>query len=176
MVAFQFRMGSGFAGDVNRTHPANIETNINDATYPIVYFGTCGVYTASGTVRVMQAGDATLTSVAGVAVRQFPIQQITATSNWGEADLSTGFTAGAGPTTANALDMLKSGYIMVPVVGTPVKGGTCYVYVGANTSSHVQGGFEAATGTSSCALTGEGQTYFNSGPDSNGMCEVAFNL
>ena len=39
MVAFPFRMGAGFAGDVNRTHPATIEPNVNDTVNPLSFFG-----------------------------------------------------------------------------------------------------------------------------------------
>jgi hypothetical protein len=176
MVAFQYRMGAGFAGDVNRTHPASIEPNINDSTYPIIYFGTCGIYTATGTFRVMQLGDTGTSSVSGVVVRQFPIQQVTATENWGEADFAQGFTSGNGPTPANAMDVLKSGYIMAPVVGTPVKGGTVYVWCSASSGVHTQGGFEATSAAGCIGLSADGQTYFNSGADSNGIAEIAFNL
>ena len=176
MVAFPFRMGAGFAGDVNRTHPATIEPNVNDTVNPLSFFGQATVYTtSSGKCRTLISSDTALTAIAGIVVRQFPTQQATASSNWGEADLSTAYNTVLSP--ANALDVLKSGYIMVPVVGTPVKGGAVYVWVAASTGNHVQGGFEAAaTGGSTIQLTGQNLTYFNSGPDAFGICELAFNI
>lgn len=177
MVAFTYRMGAGFAGDVNRTHPANIEPNINDGTNPILWPGQAGVYTASGTFRQIIASDSGLTAINGIAVRQFPTQATGASTtleNWGEADFSTGYTGGVSP--ANCLDVLKSGYIMVPVNGTVVKGGTVYVYYGTSTGAHYQGGFEAASGSNIFTLSGNNQTYYNSAADSYGICELAFNI
>lgn len=176
MVAFPFRMGAGFAGDVNRTHPASIEPNVNApaGSNPATFTGQAVVYNTVGQCRSVIAGDTALTQIAGITVRQFPTQQATASQNFGEADLSTGYNTGVSP--ANALDILKSGYIMVPVNGTPIKGGIVYVWIAASTGNHVQGGFEAAaTGGSTIALN-EGQTYYNSGPDAYGICELAFNL
>jgi hypothetical protein len=176
MVAFSYRMGAGFAGDVNRTHPASIEPNVNApaGSNPMVFYGQAGVYNTVGQMRSVIAGDTALTAIAGIAVRQFPVQQSTASAAFGEADLSTGYNSVISP--ANALDILKSGYIMVPVNGTPVKGGAVYVWIAASTGSHVQGGFEAASTGGSTITLAEGQTYYNSGPDANGICELAFNL
>jgi len=178
MVAFTYRMGAGFAGDVNRTHPAGIEPNINDATNPILFPGQAGLYnTSAGTFRAIISGDVGATAISGVAVRQFPTQATgpsVSTENWGEADFSTGYTGNISP--ANCLDVLKSGYIMVPVNGTPSKGGTVYVWYGATSAPHYQGGFEASSGASTLTLSGNNQTYYNSGPDAYGICELAFNI
>lgn len=177
MTAFTYRMGAGFAGDVNRSHPASIEPNINDATNPIIFPGQAGVYnTTAGTFRQIIASDSALTAINGVSVRQFPTQATgpsVSTENWGQADYSTGYTNSISP--ANCLDVLKSGYIMVPVNGTTAKGGTVYIYYGTTSAPHYQGGFEAASGSNILGLTTQGQTYYNSAPDANGVCELAFN-
>jgi hypothetical protein len=166
-VAFQFRMGAGFAGDVNRTHPASIEPCLIDASAPPTYFGQPVVIdpTTQGG-RPIVAGDSALTSIYGVTVRPYPAQS---------SSVAFG-GVGAAPA-SGVMDVLRSGYIMVPVSGsvTPVKGGTVYVWYAASTGTHVQGGLEAsATGGSTFAL--DSHTTWNGGSDANGTAELAFNI
>lgn len=167
MVAYPYRMGGGIAGDVNRTHPAQIEPNVNDGTNPASFYGQAVVYTATGTVRTVIATDTALTTIAGITVRPFPVQQSTTTQDYGAQTIGS-----AGIGAANALDVLKQGYMTVTSQGSPVKGGTVYVWIAASTGNHVQGGFEAAaSGTNTIALS---NAYFNSQADAAGNCEVAF--
>lgn len=182
MVAYVYRMGAGFSGDVNRTHPASIEPNVNDGTYPLTFYGQAALYTSTGTVRAPIAGDdtSTATLIAGVSVRPFPVQQQTA-SNYGEADI--GFASVTNP---NAMDILKSGYIMVPVAGAAVKGGQVFVWVAASTTGHVQGAFEIAANSTNTLPLPLGFCYFNGEPDASapviasetltGVVEIAFNV
>jgi hypothetical protein len=176
VVAFTFRMGGGIAGDVNRTHPADIEPNINDATNPITFYGQAGRYNQStGTFQSVVAGDTALTAIGGISVRPYPIQQSTASEAFAEADFGGGAVSNVG-----ALDVLKSGYMTVVVNtanGTPVKGNPVYVWIAVASGSHVQGGFEGGNSAgNTIELTTQGQTYFNSQPDANGNIEIAFNL
>jgi hypothetical protein len=161
-VAFAYRMGAGFAGDVNRTHPFSATPNLQDATTPVRLYGDpCVVNTAANTVRGFTAGDTAITRMYGVAVRPFPTQQSTT---------SQGLGAGAA-STSQPLDVLDSGFIMVKCnVGTPTKDGLVYVWCAASSGSHVQGGFEAAaTGGSTAAIA---NARFNGPPDANGICEI----
>lgn len=174
MVAFTYRMGGGIAGDVNRTHPASIEPDINDATNPTTFYGQACVYnqSADGTIRTVLASDTSLTSIAGITVRPYPIQQATDSLNYGQANIGSASISPVGP-----IDILKSGYMTVSVVGNPVKGNPVYVWVAASTGNHVQGGFEAASSSgNTIELTTQGQTYFNSQADASGNCEIAFNM
>jgi len=172
MTAFPFRMGAGFAGDVNRTHPASVEPALNDATNPVLLPGLACVASASGnTVRQMAAGDTALTDIWGVLVRAFPTQQVTATLAYGQ--VAYGAVA---PGTVQPVDVLRSGYILVPVNGAVVKGGAVYIWVAASAGAHVQGGFEsAATGGSTMTLS-TGRAYWNGPADSTGIAELAFNV
>src|SRR2546429_14565 len=74
-AAFAFRMGAGFPGDVNRTHPASVEPALMSNT-PVPFYGFPVVIAADGTngVRPIGVGDGALTTIYGVAVRPFPQQ------------------------------------------------------------------------------------------------------
>ena len=171
MTAFTFRMPAGFAGEVNRTHPASISPEQNDTTNPIALPGLIAMMTATGTVRNALASDTSNGDIWGIAVRAFPIQQ-TSSAN---AYASVGY-GGVAPGTAQPIDTLRSGFILVPVVGSPVKGGAVYVWTAAASGSHVQGGFEAATPGGSGFQITVGRCYWNSPADANGLAELAFNV
>jgi hypothetical protein len=172
MTAFPFRMGAGFAGDVNRTHPASIEPAQNDTTSPVLLPGlACVTSVAGNSVRSMAAGDTALTDIWGVLVRAFPTQQVTAALAYAQANYGA-----VAPGTVQPVDVLRSGYILVPVVGAVVKGGAVFVWVAASGGGHTQGGFEAAaTGGSTMALT-SGRAFWNGPADSSGIAELAFNV
>lgn len=171
-VAYQFRMGAGFPGDVNRTHPASIEPCLADTTTPPTAFGQ-GVLINSATqgVRPFGAADASATAVVtyGVTVRPYPFQQSSA-SNFGAAALGSAIPP------AGAIDVLRAGYIMaqVPAGQTPVKGGAVYIWCAASSGSHVQGGFEASASAGNTALIAN--ATFNGSPDASGNVEIAFNV
>lgn len=169
-VAFAFRMGAGFAGDVNRTHPVSIEPCLIDTTLPPTAYGQAVLLDAtSHNVRRWNTGDAAGAAF-GVTVRPYPTQQASA-SNFGEATLGA-----ATPPVTGIMDIMRSGYIMVnlPFGGSPVKGGTVYVRVAATSGNHIIGSFEAASdGSNNVALTG---CIFNGSPDANGNVEISFNV
>lgn len=171
-VAFGFRMGAGFPGDVNRTHPVSIEPCLNDTQTPVTAFGQpVLVDSADQTVRPFAAADQSDSVAAGygVAVRPYPYQQSSA-SNFGSASI------GAGEVQAGAVDVLRSGYIMVKLAagGTPKKGDPVYVWAAAASGNHVTGGVEAAfTTTKTTKLL---NATFNGTPDSSGNVEIAFNI
>jgi hypothetical protein len=172
-VAFQFRMGAGFIGDVNRTHPASIEPCNTDPTNPPAAYGLGVVAVASTqSVRQMLATDTALTAIYGVTVRPYPISPNSAVLF---GSLSN---QGFGPVAPQpgAIDILRSGYIMVKVSGSVAvaKGGAVWVWIAASGGSHVQGGFESASGgTSTIAL--DAKTTWNGSADANGIAELCFN-
>lgn len=167
-VAFGFRMGAGFPGDVNRTHPVDIVPELPSATLPPTAYGQMTILdTSTGTVRRFDTGDTAVTTAYGVTVRPYPTQQSSA-SNYGQADIGS-----ATPPTSGVMDVVRRGYIMAKVNGTPVKGGAVYVWCAASSGAHVQGQLEAsATGGSTASLT---NATFNSAPDANGYVEIIFN-
>lgn len=171
-TAFTFRMGAGFAGDVNRGHPASILPCLIDPTNPVTLFGIpVIVVTTSNGVRPFAAGDTALVDAFGVSVRPFPYQQATTANNYG----AVAYGAGA-PSTLQPLDVLRAGYIMVPVVGTVTKGGAVFVWCAAASGAHVQGGFEAAASGGNTAALATPKFMWNSPADSTGIAELSITL
>ena len=170
-VAFAFRMGAGFPGDVNRTHPASIEPCLIDANAAPTAYGQAVLVDASTQgVRPFTTGDQSDTVAAGygITVRPYPYQQSSA-SNYGATAIGAGT-----PPTAGACDVLRSGYIMGKLnAGTAVKGAPVYVWAVASTGAHVQGGFEAAY--SSTNTTKLLNATFNGSADAAGNVEIVFN-
>ncbi|WP_144156548.1 hypothetical protein [Paraburkholderia sp. BCC1885] len=171
-ISFGYRMGAGFPGDVNRTHPVNIEPCLVDPSAPPTLYGQAVVIDATSQgVRPLVAGDSSLTAIYGITVRPFPIQGQSST-NYGASNIGA-----ATPPTSQPMDVVRSGYIMSTLSGSTaaVKGGTVYVWVAASSGSHIQGNFEAAaTGGSTIAL--DAKTSFNGPADASGVVEVAFNI
>lgn len=171
--AFQFRMGAGFPGDVNRTHPASIEPVTLDATNPPLLYGSPGVIdTVTHLFRRFLSTDGALVDAYGILVRPFPTQQKDAT-NFGTATLGVG-----GPNGVDKADVLREGYIMVTLnnyaAAPSAKGGTVYIWIAATAGAHVQNQFESqASGGNTIALPTPSCT-FNGSPDSNGNVEIVF--
>lgn len=169
-AAFGFRMGAGFPGDVNRTHPASIEPALVDSGDPATAYGMAVLVDAvTQGVRKFVAGDTAVTKAYGVTVRPYPSQQMTA-SNYGEAAFGA-----ATPPTTGAIDVLRQGYIMgkVPAGQAPVKGGAVHIWCAASSGVHVQGGFEAAADAGNTASITN--ATFNGSPDADGNVEIVFN-
>lgn len=170
MVAIKGRMAAGFPGDVNRAHPFSVTPVIPLNGNPPTAYGQPVVADASGNgVRPFGAGDGAVTDMWGVTVRPYPLNPANA-SNYGQVSL----TDVPVPPTNQIMDVLQSGFIFVPVVGTPVQGGRVYIWYAATSGSNVQSGFQASnTGGSTLQLND--RYYFNGGPDVNGVCELRCN-
>lgn len=162
-VAFTFRMGAGFPGDVNRTHPFSVIPGIPNATTPPRLYGDPVIVdTATNSYRGINSGDTNTFAADGIAVRPYPTQQ---TSGNMTASFGTGV-----PATNQPVDVLEDGFIIVKCnVGTPTLKGAVYVYTSTSTGSHVLGGFEAASGSN---LTLVSNMVFMGPPDANGYCEA----
>lgn len=175
-VAFNLRMPAGQPGDITRHFPpGTIEPCLMSSVTPIPLFGLAVVSTldATNSVRLVQAGDNGLDAIYGVSVRPYPFQQqnSAAPASYG----GVGFGGGV-PATVQPVDILRSGYILVPIVGAaPVKGGRVWVWVAASGGGHVQGGFETATGGGNTIELDE-KTLFQGGVDANGNGEIGFNI
>lgn len=172
MTAFTFRMGAGFAGDVNRGHPASILPCLIDPTNPVTAFGVPVIpVAASNGVRPFAAGDTAVTDAFGVSVRPYPYQQATTANNYG----AVAYGAGT-PSNLQPIDILRAGYIMVPVVGAVTKGALVYVWCAASTGSHVQGGFEAGASGGNTAALASPKFQWNGPADSSGIAELSITL
>jgi hypothetical protein len=165
-VAFTYRMGAGFPGDVNRTHPASILPGLFNVANPVRLYGDPVLITGVG-YRGFIAGDTTTpTTIAGIAVRPYPTQQTT-----GGMSASLG---AAVPPAGGVGDVLNEGFIIARsndfATNPPVKGGAVYVWFAASSGVHVQGGFETvATGGSTALIS---NARYNGPPDANGICEI----
>lgn len=157
--SYKYRMGAGFPGDVNRTHPASIEPVFNDGTLGVPYAGLAALINSAGTgIRAVATGDTGVTVLYGVTCRAYPFQQPTPDATFGQQNvglesLPLGYV----------VDVLRLGYITVPIVGTATKNGAVFVWVGASTGSHVQGGFEAAAASPNTAAISN--AFFNGPSD-----------
>lgn len=171
-AAFQFRMGAGFPGDVNRTHPATIEPTLIDATTPPTLYGQAVLVdaTTQGVRPFVPADVGTPVTAYGVTVRPYPAQA-SAGGAYGSATLGV-----ATPPVSGPIDVLRAGYIMVkiPVGVVVVKGGSVWVWNVASAAPHVQGGFEGAASAGNAVLL-NGVT-FNGSADATGNVEIAYNV
>jgi hypothetical protein len=164
-VAFTYRMGAGFAGDINRTHPFDCVAERQDVSDPITAYGNgCLMDTVNGTVRAVIAADQSDSvgiNLYGALVRPFPTQQANTTQGLGNT---------APPIAPAILDVLTEGFIMVKVNGTPTKKGPVYIWTSASTGAHVVGGYEAAADAGDTVRVVN--AYFNGPPDAAGVVEM----
>lgn len=166
-VAFSFRMGAGFPGDINRTNPFSaVPVLINTTNPPAAYGNPVLVDTATNSVRGVIAADGSATPAAiyGVAVRPFPTQQAS-------GGMSSALGSAA-PPASGVMDVLRGGFIMakLPAGVTVAKGGTVYVWAAATSGNNIQGALVgAANGTNTLTVT---NAVFNGPADSNGNVEI----
>lgn len=168
-VAFTFRMGSGFSGDVNRVHPFAVLPRVQHATLPVLKPGQAVLYDAStNTAKRVGAGDTAVTKIQGVSVRSYPISNHSssafgAPSTIGTADL---------PTTG-IIDVAEDAFMFVQIptdAAAPTLGGAVFVWVAANSGTHVQGGFEvAASAGNTAAIT---NAFWQGGKDASSVAEL----
>jgi hypothetical protein len=174
-AAFQYRMGAGFAGDVNRTHPAEIEPVLVDGTnYPTQYGQAVVLDGTSHKARHLIASDTAVTNIFGSVVRPYPLQDTANSNMYAAAPIGA-----SNPPKAGIVDVLRSGLIMVQLntgSADPVKGGAVFVWVAATSGNHVQGGFETAASSGNTAALDPKVYQFNGAPDANGIVELSVNV
>ena len=173
-MAYSYRQPLGRAGHVSRFHPsAVIEPGMLDPAIAnaLWMWGQAVLVGANQLIRPVAPGDTAITDIYGVTVLPYPIQ-MTSAANYGAAP----FGQSAIPPNGT-IDIMRSGYIVVPIVGTPVKNGPVFVWVAATAAPHVQGGFEAAATAGSTIQIAGTKTTFMGGADANySVCELAFNI
>lgn len=167
-VAFPYRMGGGFPGDVNRTHPASIVPRLLNTSVqaPRAYGDPVLMNAADGSVRGLVAGDGSAApgAIFGVLVRPYPTQQMTGgpTSTIGAAVPGAG-----GPG-----DVLRQGFIMMklPAGAVVQAGGQVFVWAAATSGNNIQGRLvAAANGTNTYSVT---NAAFTGPADADGNVEV----
>ena len=174
-IAFQFRAGAGFPGDVSRGHPASIQPCIIDVNAPPTQYGQPVVVdSVTQGVRPIVAGDSALTDIWGVLVRPYPFQQSTTSNSYGAVPIGQ-----AGVAKLQPVDVLTGGYILVAVnsatAASALKGGPVFIWYGATAGGHVLGGFEGATGATVLTLS-TGRYKWNSPVDASGYAELMINF
>lgn len=170
-AAITYRMGAGFPGDVNRTHPVSIEPCLIDDDAPPAGYGQALLLDATTEgVRPFTTGDASQATY-GFGVRPYPFQQSSGT-NFGAAALGD-----ATPPTSGIMDVVREGYIMCKVNAGQTaakKNGAVYVRVAATAGDHIIGQLEtAADGGDNVLIT---NAKFNGAQDSSGVAEVLVHL
>ena len=175
-VAFTYRMGAGFPGSVNRTHPVSI--------YPCMLSQTAGetpseygqpllFKTASNTLRCITAADqsdVTPVTIAGTLVRPFPVQAGASAGAFGQQALTDTQT----PVYQVPNDYMEYGRMVVKVHGA---GGAAltvnsdvYVWAAASAGNHVLGCFEPAASAGNTVKVANAK--YRGPSDSNGIAEI----
>jgi hypothetical protein len=166
-VAFGFRMGAGFPGDVNRTHPASIPPGLMNTTNPVRLYGDPVIIdTATNSYRGAIAGDTAVTKIAGILVRPYPIQQ--------QSGGMSSTIGAAVPPTSGVVDVLEEGYIIARCNNfatlQPTKGGAVFMRVAATAGALIQGGLtSAADAANTVQIT---NARWNGPTDANGVTEL----
>lgn len=166
-IAFEFRMGAGFPGDVNRTHPASIPPGLMNTTTPIRQYGDPALIdSATNSYRGFAVGDTAVTKLAGVLVRPFPTQQMS-------GGMSSAIGAAPAPT-SGVIDILDDGFVMAKcwnfAVNAPSKGSPVFVRTAVTAGNLVQGGFHAADdGANAVQVT---NAEWNGPADAAGVAEI----
>lgn len=167
-VAFPFRMGSGFPGDVTRTRPFTIYAELGNTTSqaPRLHGDPVLVNSADNTVRGLIAGDGSATPLAiyGIVARPYPFQQTS-----GGPNATIGASA---PPVGGIIDVCRAGVIIgkLPAGATVVKGGTVYAWAAATSGNNIQGSFvAAANSTNTVTIT---NAKWRGPADANGYVEI----
>lgn len=166
-VAFSFRMGAGYPGDVNRSGSFSVLPALMDTTNQVRLYGDAVLSNpAANSVRGFLATDTAVTRIDGILVRPYPTQQ----SSGGMAAAFGAATPPAGPA---VVDVLRSGFAMVKcnnfAVNACRRGDPVYVWIAASAGNNVQGGFVAASSGSTVTIA---NARWASPPDSSGIAEI----
>lgn len=131
---FQYRMPSGFPGDVQRIEAATIVAEVIDSAAFPTAFGV-PIKMVAGKIQPIAAAD-TAASVYGFNVRPYPIQ--------GNGTDPMGTST---PPTSGITDILKRGFIMAALNGATAatKNGSVYMRVANPVTGKPIGGIEAAS-------------------------------
>lgn len=166
-VAFGFRMGAGFPGDVNRSGVFSVLPALMDTTNQVRLYGDpCVNNPAANSVRGFLATDTTVTRIDGILVRPYPTQQTS-------GGMAAGFGNAAPPAGPAVVDVLKQGFAMVRcnnfAVNACRRGDPVYVWIAATSGNNIQGGFVAAASGSTVTIS---NARWASPPDSQGIAEI----
>jgi len=165
-VAFGFRMGVGFPGDVNRMHPASIVPGLLDSVNTFRAYGEPAIFGSANNYRGVIPADGSVTAIkiAGCLVRPYPTQQ-----------MSGGMTTAIGsvaPPTSGVADFMHAGFMTVKAKAgvTFKKGDPVYVWCAATAGANIQGEYNnVASSTNTVQIT---NARFNGPADASGNAEI----
>lgn len=159
MTSFLSRMPAGFPGRISRSDSKTVTPEVVDASAVPSGYGL-PVKLVSGQVAALASADA-VSVVYGFLVSPYPTESTSNTLN-----------QAASPPSSGIVDVLKRGYIIVPLAsGTAAKGGAVYVCLA--TANGTVGTIAAASGTGFSAIP---NAMFQGPADSNGNVEISFNV
>ena len=152
-MAITYRMQGLFPGAVQRTHPCSVEPEKLDPSVltPVIPGLAMKINATGDGVIPLGVADTTATSIYGVAVRPYPMQQLVMNPD------------GSAVAPPPVCDVLRWGYIGVKVTGTPVKGGPAYLTLATGVFATAAGGGVAGPFVNA---------HFNGPPDVNGVAEL----
>lgn len=161
MVSYVTRMPIGFPGRISREDSLTVEAvPVSQATPPTAYGQF--VKLVAGVAQPLAASDPA-TVIYGLLVDPYPAQSS-----------SDGFGA-AVPPAGGIADVLRRGYIVVPLVGgTAVKGAPVYVVTTAAAGYPVGSIVTAATTGGATAVAAN--ATFEGPADASGNVEIAYNI
>lgn len=164
MVAIVTRAPAGFPGRISRSDSLTAQQEIIDSGTPPTIFGGV-VKMVSGKIQPIASGDAG--SVAyGFLINPYPTQSST-----------NGLGSSPTPPTSGIADVLKRGYMTVPLAkGTAAKNGQVYVVTTAGGTVSVGDIVTSASpagGGTGVAVTG---AFFMGPADAGGIVEIAYNI
>jgi hypothetical protein len=149
VVAYQYRIDTGYAGTTNRNHDATVTAEVIDTSNPPVSYGVAVAYNPTGTppggIRALIAGDVTA-SVAGMYVRPYPTQGGGPVSPIVNDPLYT-----STPPNAGQANVLKRGFMTVSLAGAnpAIKGAPVFVALPAGGAAGAVYAGSGAGGTTS---------------------------
>ena len=163
MVAITLRAPAGFPGRISRSDSLTVEQEVIDSGTPPTLYGGA-VKLVAGKLQPIASGDAA--GVYDFLVNPYPTQSST-----------NGLGVSATPPTSGIADVLKRGYMTVPLkLGTAAKGGQLYVVTTAggtvNVGDFVTSASPAGGGTA-VAVT---NCFFTGPADSGGIVEFSKNI
>ena len=165
-VAIPYRMGAGYAGDINRTHPFSALAVIMNTTSPARAYGEAMLWDTDNGVRTIIAADqsATAVNIAGILVRPYPTQQTT-------GGMSSPFGS-VTPNPSGVHDILREGYAMVKMkAGVAVKrGDPVFVWAVATAGANIQGEYQAAASAGNTVPIANAR--FMGPADASGIVEI----
>lgn len=163
MVAITTRAPAGFPGRISRSDSLTVEQEIIDSNTPPTIYGGF-VKLVSGKLQPIASADPA--GAYDLLVNPYPTQSST-----------TGLGSSPTPPTSGIADVLKRGYMTVPLkLGTAAKGGQVYVVTTAGGSVAVGDIVTSAApagGGTGVAVT---NCFFTGPADSGGIVELSKNI